>query len=235
MSNSANLALPMLQAAQAQKHVTVNEALTILDGAVQLILQATDQTVPPATPNDGDCYGVPAGATGVWAANVGDIALWANGAWVFVAAAKGWRAFVTDASQTAVFDGANWKLGAAAVSPNNAATAHDIIEIEVNLSAGPTTSATAAIPGNSMVIGVTGRVTSAVSGALTSFRVGVSGSDDRYGSGIGLAQGSWLRGLTSAPLTYYADTDILITGEGGDIAGGAVRLAIHVIRLSVPD
>ena len=64
MSNSANLALPMLQAAQAQKHVTVNEALTILDGAVQLILQATDQTVPPTTPNDGDCYGVPAGAIG---------------------------------------------------------------------------------------------------------------------------------------------------------------------------
>ena len=36
MSDTANLNLPCLEPAQAQKHVTLNEALTALDALVQL-------------------------------------------------------------------------------------------------------------------------------------------------------------------------------------------------------
>ena len=38
MVKTANLELPLVQAAQAQKHVTVNEALALLDAAAQLRL-----------------------------------------------------------------------------------------------------------------------------------------------------------------------------------------------------
>jgi hypothetical protein len=43
-----------LFAAQAQKHVTVNEALRLLDGLVQLAVLDRHLTAPPASPADGD-------------------------------------------------------------------------------------------------------------------------------------------------------------------------------------
>jgi len=48
-----NLALPELIAAQAQKHVTVNEALRALDALVQLAVLDRDLTAPPGSPAEG--------------------------------------------------------------------------------------------------------------------------------------------------------------------------------------
>lgn len=58
MSETATpkLALPLLLAAQAQKHVTHNEALLRLDAVVQLAVLERTRSVPPATPVDGDAY-----------------------------------------------------------------------------------------------------------------------------------------------------------------------------------
>ena len=53
--------------AQAQKHVTVNEALARLDAAAQLRVISFAETTPPASAVDGAGYLVPAGATGAWA------------------------------------------------------------------------------------------------------------------------------------------------------------------------
>ena len=47
---STHLLLPYLLAAQAQKHVTVNEALRLLDGLVQLAVLDRHLTAPPAEP-----------------------------------------------------------------------------------------------------------------------------------------------------------------------------------------
>ena len=44
---SPNLSLPYLAPAQAQKHVTHNEALGLLDAVVQLAVQSRSQTEPP--------------------------------------------------------------------------------------------------------------------------------------------------------------------------------------------
>jgi hypothetical protein len=62
MTDTANLALPLVQPAQAQKHVTVNEALARIDGLAQLTLQSVSETVPPVSPAEGTAYGVPSGA-----------------------------------------------------------------------------------------------------------------------------------------------------------------------------
>ena len=53
MSDTTRLGLPLLQPAQAQKHVTVNEALMRLDGTVNLVLQSTVATSPPGAVIDG--------------------------------------------------------------------------------------------------------------------------------------------------------------------------------------
>ena len=50
MTNTPNLSLPYLATAQAQKHVTVNEALSQLDGLVQLSVLDRDLASPPGSP-----------------------------------------------------------------------------------------------------------------------------------------------------------------------------------------
>ena len=50
---TANMDLPLLMPAQAQKHVTVNDALLRLDGQVDLVLQSLTRTTPPEVVADG--------------------------------------------------------------------------------------------------------------------------------------------------------------------------------------
>jgi hypothetical protein len=45
---SPNLSLPYIQQNQAQKHVTHNEGMRLLDGVVQLSVLSRAQTAPPA-------------------------------------------------------------------------------------------------------------------------------------------------------------------------------------------
>ena len=47
---TTHLGLPYLLAAQAQKHVTHNEALRLLDAMVQLSVLDRTRTAPPASP-----------------------------------------------------------------------------------------------------------------------------------------------------------------------------------------
>ena len=57
---SPNLSLPYIQQNQAQKHVTHNEGMRLLDGVVQLSVLSRAQTAPPANPAAGDRYILPA-------------------------------------------------------------------------------------------------------------------------------------------------------------------------------
>ncbi len=105
---TALLALPFIMAAQAQKHVTHNEALRLLDGLVQLSVKDRDLTAPPASPADGDRYIVASGATGVWAGWDLNITLWVDGAWLRLPPRSGWRAWVEDEGLLLVYNGSAW-------------------------------------------------------------------------------------------------------------------------------
>ena len=58
---TAHLALPFIMAAQAQKHVTHNEALRLLDAMVQLSVLDRDLTAPLVSPADGAAISWPRG------------------------------------------------------------------------------------------------------------------------------------------------------------------------------
>ena len=66
-NETMRLQLPLLQPAQAQKHVTVNEALMRLDGLTNAVLESASVAVPPEAVIDGQSWGVPSGASGAWA------------------------------------------------------------------------------------------------------------------------------------------------------------------------
>ncbi|ALK10112.1 DUF2793 domain-containing protein [Blastochloris viridis] len=108
MSDSPNLALPFLAAGQAQKHVTINEALSVLDALVHLTVLGKDATAPPAAPADGDRYIIAAGASGAWAGHDGAIAAWQDGAWTFHGPKAGMRAWVADEAALYVYAGSAW-------------------------------------------------------------------------------------------------------------------------------
>lgn len=91
---TTHLLLPYILAAQAQKHVTHNEALRILDGLVQLSVIDRNVTSPPGSPVDGDRYIVASSAIGYWAGWDLNIALWTNGAWLRLPPRIGWRTWI---------------------------------------------------------------------------------------------------------------------------------------------
>ena len=105
---TTNLLLPYILAAQAQKHVTHNDALRLLDGLVQLSVLDRDLTAPPASPAEGARYIVAAGATGAWSGWSGDVALWSDGAWLRLPARTGWLAWVADEATLFVWGGSTW-------------------------------------------------------------------------------------------------------------------------------
>lgn len=105
---TTHLLLPYILAAQAQKHVTHNEALRLLDGLVQLSVLDRDLTAPPGSPTDGDRYIVGSGATGAWTGWDLNVALWTDGTWLRLPPRTGWRAWVEDEGLLLVYDGAGW-------------------------------------------------------------------------------------------------------------------------------
>jgi hypothetical protein len=113
MDTTPNLDLPYLMAAQAQKHVTHNEALRSLDAIVQLSVLDKDLAAPPGSPAEGDAYIVAAAPTGAWTGQAGKVAAWQDGAWAFYTPREGWLAWVADENTIYAYDGSAWAIGVA--------------------------------------------------------------------------------------------------------------------------
>jgi hypothetical protein len=109
MTQTTNLALPLLAAAQAQKHVTHNEALAMLDALTQIAVKARGWSDAPAEPAPGDRYIVGSSAAGVFLGQEDAVAWFDAGVWRFLAPQAGWLAFVEDEAGLVVFDGAAWR------------------------------------------------------------------------------------------------------------------------------
>jgi hypothetical protein len=109
--DSARLALPLLAAGQAQKEMWHNEALALLDIAVQATVEEVGRDTPPVAPQPGRCWIVGAAPTGAWVGHAGAIAGWTAGGWRFVAARAGLAARLVANGQEVVHDGAQWRTG----------------------------------------------------------------------------------------------------------------------------
>ena len=106
---SPNLALPFLLPAQAQKHVTHNEALALLDVLAQLVVQAFDATSPPTDPPEGAVWALADSPTGDWAGQGGRLAAWQGGGWAFVTPRQGWRATGLADGSLRLWSGSAWR------------------------------------------------------------------------------------------------------------------------------
>ncbi len=108
MSSTARLDLPLIASEQAQKHVTHNEALLLLDALVQIRLAGLAVIEPPVEPEAGDTYGIGVAATGAWEGRDGQLAAWSEGGWRFAEPAEGWLAWDIGGGQPVMFRAGNW-------------------------------------------------------------------------------------------------------------------------------
>ncbi|MEM7500009.1 MAG: DUF2793 domain-containing protein [Pseudomonadota bacterium] len=232
MAETFRLSLPYLESGQAQKHVTVNEGLERIDALAGGAVETMGGNTPPASPADGSAHVVGTAPTGDWAGQGDAVAIRSNGGWIFVAPWAGLSLHDAATGERAAYDGSAWVRGWAAGSAAGASTALRVHETEMTLS-GAATDTAMLIRANDVVIGATGLVLDAISGAAT-WRLGVAGADDRYGAGLGIGAGSYALGVTGSPTAYYADTALRVTAEGGSFTAGRVRLAVHVLTLAPP-
>lgn len=113
---SPSLSMPLIAPAQAQKHVTHNEAVMQLDAVVQLRLEAIDIDMPPATAEPGQCFALGAAPQGEWAGRAGLIAVRELSAWRFVAPQEGWQAWSAQDGILVVRVADTWQSAVAADS-----------------------------------------------------------------------------------------------------------------------
>jgi hypothetical protein len=116
------LALPLLAMSQAQKEVTHNEALTLIDALIHTAVEAGPVVDPPPEPAAGQCWIVGAGATGDWAEQDNAIALWTAGGWRFIAPREGMSATRLIDGARLYFDGAVWAGPATIATPTGGST-----------------------------------------------------------------------------------------------------------------
>src|SRR5690606_10080683 len=103
------LDLPYIMPAQAQKHVTHNEALDLIDTLLQCAVADRDLSEPPEEAQEGERYIVAADAGGTWAGREGTIALRRDGGWRFLTPRSGWRAWVVDEAVLVFWNGDAWE------------------------------------------------------------------------------------------------------------------------------
>ncbi|MEP5181858.1 MAG: DUF2793 domain-containing protein [Rhizobiaceae bacterium] len=221
-----NLAMPYIMAAQAQKHVTHNEALNALDALTQIAVVSRTLTTPPVSPVAGERHIVSTGATDEWEGQDGQLAAYQDDSWAFYAPKSGWTAWVEAESQLLIFDGTHWQWPGLA-TPFGAFTRLQTFEEELSVS-GATTTANIEIPNRAIVLGVSVTVAESITGA-TAFNVGTAGEANKFGGSLGINIGDTNIGVIG-PTAFYANTPIILTPIGSDFASGTVRLALHIIE-----
>lgn len=116
---SPRLALPLLYAGQAQKEVTVNEALTLADLLLHSAIEGSIAT-PPASPTVGQTWLVAASPTGAWTGHAGHLAGWSEGGWRFIVPVAGLRVFDKSTGSFRLFD-ATWHAFSRPAAPSGGA------------------------------------------------------------------------------------------------------------------
>jgi hypothetical protein len=96
---------------------------------------------------------------------------------------------------------------------------------------GASVTLTNIIPAGAVVVGVTCKVTTAITGA-TSFQIGTAADPDRFGAAvaIALATTSDNRNWTSGTVECFpAATSLILTANGSNFTAGAVYVSVQYL------
>jgi hypothetical protein len=245
MTDTARLGLPLLAAGQAQKHVTHNEALALLDALVQMRLEAVDVNDPPEAPAEGEAHGVGPAPSGAWSGRAGAVAVRSGGAWTFLTPAEGWTAWDAGTGRLLVRTGSGWRsldallkrLGdldalaiGTALDPNNPLS----VKARSALFSSPGTEGE---DGSLRVAFNRG----AASGAATHLfqsdwsgraETGLAG-DDRWRLKVSVDGSLWRDAIVADPARGSVRIDALTSGRDGPGFGGRIEIGHTATRVGI--
>jgi hypothetical protein len=227
MTSTSRLSLPVIEAAQAQKHVTHNEALVLLDALTQLTVESRTLAAPPGSPAEGACYIPATGASGAWSGWDGQIAVYSGG-WFRIVPLAGLKA----ERLTVTYEDGVWRDGIALTAHGGRVTLR-AKEEELTLTGTYVETTDAAfIPDRAIVLGVSSRTTLAVTGAA-SYGVGIAGDATKFGNLLSIALNSTNVGVIG-PSGFYADAKVRVTANGSNFTAGKVRVVVYFMEMSAP-
>ena len=103
------LGMPYLLPNQAQKHVTVNESLGVIDALLMASVERADTNTPPAAPEAGKIWIVGDAPNGVFEGRALTLAVWQDGRWVFHTPREGWRVWDKAQAEMIVYESGAWR------------------------------------------------------------------------------------------------------------------------------
>lgn len=109
MDYTDKLALDYIMPGQAQKHVTVNEALRKLDILVQANVIDWNIETPPQDPLNGNSYIIGDTPDGAWSDKANNLVTYSDNAWVYLVPQKGWCVWLCSQNHHIIFNGQNWE------------------------------------------------------------------------------------------------------------------------------
>lgn len=110
METTVRFRLPLLQAGQAQKEVTHNEALVSTDALLHLAVEDYGRIWPPTEPVHGCAWIVGADPRGDWYAQAGKVAFYGQGGWLFFDPLEGLTAWIKASGTHAIWRAGVWNL-----------------------------------------------------------------------------------------------------------------------------
>lgn len=116
MSETDRWGWPLLDAGQAQKEVTHNEALASVDLLLHAAVVTVGVDTPPAGPTVGQCWIVGGAPTGAWAGRARALAGWTAGGWRFAGPREGQTVWSEADGCAATFSGGQWRVGRVAAT-----------------------------------------------------------------------------------------------------------------------
>jgi len=230
-ATAAGTAETNAETAEANAETARDEAAAIADSVIaEPRLESVTTTAPPGSPVLGARYYVPAGATGAWAGQSGKIARRLASSWTFVTPGVGLAAYIIEEARLAVWTGTAWTSDQV-VSAHGATFGQTMLEVETTGLAGAYVETALVIPAGSLVVCAAPRNTAAITGA-SGYQLGIDGTPALFGSGFGISLGATSARPCFVPI--LVDTPLRITKEGGDMTGGAVRVAVSLLRFGAP-
>ena len=242
------LGLPLLAAAQAQKHVTHNDALIALDYLVQIAVIGV-AAQPPASPLAGDAYLVDVPASGAFAGNSGTLAQFDGATWRFHPPKVGWVLYNQADGYLNVFTGGGWikivdQVRAALASLQNLTglgigTAPDATNRIAVKSNAALFTALAVGEGGSGDLRFTLNKEAAANTASQLYQTGYSGraetgllGDDKFHVKLSPDGLTWREAILADPATGSVRMDLILSGRGTQANGGRIECDFNGVSAS---
>lgn len=232
MTTTGNLNITLVEASQNQKEVTINEAYYLIDALLSQGVISQGDTTPPGSPSSGDSYIIGASATGDWASQDGNVGYYVNG-WKFITPKEGISLWVRDENKKYSYNNSEWIEDGFFIESSTSFWRPQKKSVVSSALSGATVTESNFIPDRSVVFGLSLRVTTLITGA-TSFDAGYTSSTGAFGSSIGVALNSTNIGILGNPQSFFSDTDLIYTANGGSFSAGEITADLYYFEFGTP-